>query len=394
MIQRTLLEKLISYKKFPVIAVLGPRQSGKSTLVRHAFPHYKYVSLDHEATLSFALEDPERFLQTYENEHGIILDEFQYAPKITSYIKRIVDEKKRPGFYVLTGSQNFIANNAITESLAGRVGILELLPLSIRELFQEKLIPTSLDDCIIRGSYPRLYAENFAPDELYPSYIKSYLEKDVRQLINVSNLSTFQRFLQLCAGSSGQLLNINAFAVECGVSFATIRNWLSILEASYIIFFVQPYFNNLKKRLIKSPKLYFFDTGIACSLLRISKADMMAVSPFRGPLFETLIMSDLYKQYCNRGITPPLYFWRDQSGVHEVDCILDEGFQQIPIEIKSGQTINPLFFKGITYWSELAGIDPQNGFIIYGGAEEQARKNGHVIGWQQAGFLLDFIAQK
>lgn len=391
MIARELKNTLLSYTKFPVITVLGPRQSGKTTLVKEVFPEYTYLSLDNESTLSFALDDPERFLQTYDNERGIILDEFQYAPKITSYIKRLVDEKKRPGYFVLTGSQNFLANALITESLAGRVGILTLLPLSLGELAQAGLLEKSADKLMIQGGYPRLYAEHFTPEELYNSYIKSYLEKDVRQLINVSNISTFQRFLQLCAGSVGQLLNINALAIECGVSFATIKSWLSILEASYIIFLVPPYFNNLKKRLIKSPKLYFFDTGIAAHLLRLTSPEMLALSPFRGPLFESCIIADLYKQYCNRGSTPPLYFWRDHSGAHEVDCILDEGLVQIPIEIKSGQTITSLFFKGLEYWCDLADIDPSTGYLVYGGADQQRRRNGQVIGWQQAGHLVDDV---
>lgn len=393
MIKRDLFEKLLSYTKFPVIAVLGPRQSGKTTLVKEAFPRYKYLSMDNESTLAFALEDPERFLQTYEHEVGIILDEFQYAPKITSYIKRLVDEKKRPGYFVLTGSQNFLANNLITESLAGRVGILNLLPLSISELKTADLLSERADTLMVQGGYPRLYAEHFSPEELYNSYIRSYLEKDVRQLINVTNLSTFQRFLQLCAGNVGQLLNINALATECGVSFATIRNWLSILEASYIIFFLPPYFNNFKKRLIKSPKLYFFDTGIACTLLRISSPDVLALSPFRGALFENMIIADLYKQYCNRGSIPPLYFWRDHSGAHEIDCILDEGIIQVPIEIKSGQTINPLFFKGLEYWQTLTESPENNGYLIYGGSEPQLRSKGHVLGWQDAGFLVDRVKQ-
>lgn len=397
MIKRELYEKLLSYTKFPVIAVIGPRQSGKTTLVKEAFSHYKYLSMDNEATLAFALEDPERFLQTYEHEQGIILDEFQYAPKITSYIKRIVDEKKRPGYFVLTGSQNFLTNSLITESLAGRVGILNLLPLSMSELKQAGLLPERADTMIIQGGYPRLYAEQFAPEELYNSYIRSYIEKDVRQLINITNLSTFQRFLQLCAGNVGQLLNINALATECGVSFATIRHWLSILEASYIIFLLPPYFNNFKKRLIKSPKLYFFDTGIACTLLRITSPEILAVSPFRGPLFENMIITDLYKQYCNRGTIPPLYFWRDQSGAHEIDCILDEGIMHVPLEIKSGQTINPLFFKGLEYWYTLTQTDSAHnnlGYLIYGGTEPQIRSKGQVLGWQDTAFLIERVKQE
>lgn len=351
-----------------------------------------HFSLDNEAVRSFALEDPERFLQTYENEHGIILDEFQYAPKIATYIKLAIDAKKRPGYFILTGSQNFLLNEAITESLAGRVGILNLLPLSLNELQENKISSNDVNDAIIKGSYPRLYDEHFLPDEFYPSYIQSYIERDVRQLINVGNVSTFQRFIQLCAGRIGQMLNIDALAVETGVSFPTIRHWLSILETSYIIFLLQPHFKNFNKRLVKTPKLYFFDTGLACSLLRLTSTDALALSSFRGALFESLIISDLYKQYVNKGIRPSLYFWRDQGGAHEVDCIIDEGTALYPIEIKSGMTVTSDYFKGLNYWNELSGTDSSRGFVIYGDSEVQSRRQGNLIGWRSAGQLLDRIA--
>lgn len=247
----------------------------------------------------------------------------------------------------MTGSQNFLVNKAITESLAGRVGILNLLPLSLNELNENKLLSTQINDVIIKGGYPRLYDEDLAPENLYPSYIQSYIEHDIRHLINVGNLSTFQRFIQLCAGRVGQLLNIDALATEAGVSFPTMRHWLSILQASYIIFLLQPYFKNFNKRLVKTPKLYFFDTGLACSLLRLTSPDTLALSPFREALFESLIISDLYKQYVNKGIRPPLYFWRDQGGAHEIGCIVDEGTTQYPVEIKSGMTITPDFLRDL-----------------------------------------------
>lgn len=391
MYTRDITQTLKDYAKFPVVALLGPRQSGKTTLVKSTFPNHIFLSLDNESTRSFALEEPERFLSTYDNEHGIILDEFQYAPKLTSYIKLAVDKKKRRGYYILTGSQNFLANAAIIESLAGRVGLLTLLPLSLHELVENQILPSTLHETILSGGYPALYDEKFLPTQLYPSYIQTYIERDVRQLINVGNLSTFQRFIQLCAGRIGQLLNYDALAVECGVSSPTIKHWLSILEASYIIFLLQPHFRNFNKRLVKTPKLYFFDTGLACSLLRITDHTTLALSPFRGALFESLIIADLYKQYCNRGERPPLYFWRDQSGAHEIDCIIDQGTTLYPIEIKAGQTITGNFFKAITYWNDLSKSNPSNGYIVYGDSESQARSIGNVIGWKAAGTLVERI---
>lgn len=394
MFYREMMRILKKYQKFPAIALLGPRQSGKTTLAQEAFPQHVFLSLDKESTRTFALEDPEGFLSTHENEHGIILDEFQYAPQITSYIKREVDNKKRPGYFILTGSQNFLMNQAITESLAGRVGILNLLPLSLQELHHNKILSSDVDTVCFNGFYPRLYNEHFSPAELYPSYIQSYIERDVRQLINVGNLALFQKFIQLCAGRTGQLLNINALADECGVSFPTMRQWLSILQASYIIFLLEPHFKNFNKRLVKTPKLYFYDTGVACSLLRISSPQQLSLSPFRGALFENVIIADIYKQYCHRGLRPSLYFWRDRGGAHEVDCIMDEGITLYPIEIKASKTITSDFFKGLDYWNEIAQATPEKGFIIYAGSEKQLRKRGNILGWQDARNMVENVSKR
>lgn len=394
MILRELKETLIRYSKFPVIALLGPRQSGKTTLVKDAFPNHKFLSLDDEVTRMFALEDPKGFLLTYENEHGIILDEFQYAPKITTYIKLEADNKKRPGYFVLTGSQNFLVNKAITESLAGRVGILNLLPLSNKELLDSNLMPSTLDELILNGGYPRIYAENFLPTELYPSYILSYIQRDVAQLINVENILVFKRFVQLCAGRIGQLCNVNALAAETGISSPTAKKWLSILESSYVIFFLEPHFNNFNKRLVKSPKLYFYDTGLASSLLRIDSVNSLELSHFRGALFESLIISDFYKQYCNLGSRPSLYFWRDTGGAHEVDCILDYGTKLYPLEIKSGKSINRESFRGLNYWKSLAKEAAGDAYVVYGGEERQQRKQGYVIGWKESSNLIKKITKE
>ncbi len=392
MFQRALYKTLQRYAKFPAVALLGPRQSGKTTLAQIAFPNHTFLSLDHEVTRAFALEDPENFLLSHENEHGIILDEFQYAPQLTTAIKLEVDKKKRPGYFILTGSQNFLMNKAITESLAGRIGILNLLPFSNQELLDNNIAPNDPNQLIFQGGYPRIYDENFLPTELYPSYILSYIQRDVGQLINVKNMTTFHRFVQLCAGRAGQLCNINALAVETGISAPTAREWLSMLEASYIIFFLEPHFNNFNKRLVKSPKLYFFDTGLACSLLRIDSADTLKLSHFYGALFENWIIADLYKQYCNLGMRPSLYFWRDTGGAHEVDCILDQGNICYPIEIKSGKTITNNFFTGLDFWNSLAKGDPQNAYLVYANDQKQIRKQGNVIGWKDASSIVEKIS--
>ncbi len=391
MYTRKLAETLKKYAKFPVVALIGPRQSGKTTLVQNVFPQYKFLSLDNEVTQAFALDDPEGFLLTNENEHGLILDEFQYAPKLTTYIKLEADKKKRPGYFILTGSQNFLVNKAITESLAGRVGILNLLPLSNKELLENKLAYETPNEIIFNGGYPRIYADQISPTEFYPSYILSYIQRDVGNLINAKNITTFRRFVQLCAGRIGQLCNVNALATETGISAPTAKEWLSILEASYILFFLEPHFQNFNKRLVKTPKLYFFDTGLACSLLRIDSADALNNSHFQGALFETLIISDLYKQYCNQGTRPSLYFWRDNGGAHEIDCILDQGAKNYPVEIKAGRIVASDAFRGIDYWNDLANANSRDSYLIYAGDEKQTRKHGNVINWQEASNLIENI---
>ncbi|MCK4517527.1 ATP-binding protein [Candidatus Babeliales bacterium] len=392
MFSRDLAETLKKYAKFPVVAILGPRQSGKTTLAQIVFPKHKFLTLDNEITQAFAMDDPEGFLATHENEHGLILDEFQYAPKLTTYIKLEADKKKRPGYFILTGSQNFLMNKSITESLAGRVGILNLLPLSNKELQDNNLIAKSPSEAIFNGGYPRIYDQNILPTEFYPSYIMSYIQRDVGDLINPKNMSTFRRFVQLCAGRIGQLCNVNALAAETGISAPTAKEWLSILEASFILFFLEPHFKNFNKRLVKSPKLYFFDTGLACSLLRIDSPEALSNSHFQGSLFESFIISDLYKQYCNDGRRPSLYFWRDAGGAHEVDCILDQGNKLYPIEIKAGKRVASDSFRGLTYWNELANANPQDSYLIYANDERQIRKQGNVIGWKDSSSLISNIA--
>lgn len=378
---RDLSDILIRYLKFPAVAILGPRQSGKTTLARNYFGKHQYVNLENPELRTFAIEDPNRFLREYQNDHGIIIDEFQYAPELLSYIQVLIDEIKRPGYFVLTGSQNFLVNQAITQSLAGRVGILTLLPLSLHELLHNELFQ-SIDMTILNGAYPRLFEASIAAIDFYPSYIQTYLERDIRQIAHVGDILVFQKFMKLCAARIGQALNIEDLATHVGVDQKKIKQWISVLEASYIIFLLKPHFKNFNKRLTKAPKLYFYDCGLACSLLDIKTPQTLNLSPYRGHLFESLIISDLQKQYYNCGLgDPSTYFWRDQNGRIEIDCIIDRGDKLIAIEIKSAETINPSFFTSLAAWSKLSGSNPEDSIIIYGGEQNQTRSQGKVISW-------------
>jgi uncharacterized protein len=392
MFKRSIESVLHEYVKLPVVAILGPRQSGKTTLAKNVFKKYAYTSFEDLATRELAQQDPRKFLSAYENEYGIIIDEFQNVPDILSYIQLEVDEKKRPGYFILTGSQNFLMNQAITQTLAGRVGILTLLPLSIHELATNKIDKKlTADDCIFNGGYPRIYDEQVLPGRLYPSYIQTYVERDVRQLTNVGDLRSFQRFMQFCAGRMGQQLNLSELASACGVSVPTAQRWVSILEASYILFMLQPHFKSFEKRLTKSPKIYFYDTGLACSLLGIESPDVLALHPLRGHIFEGFILADLCKQYFNIGTKPPLYFWRDLNGRLEVDGIIEDGLKLFPVEIKSGETVASDFFNNLTQWNALAQNNPDNGYVIYGGDLVQERSAGNLLGWKAAGGLVEKI---
>ena len=386
---RDISDVLVRYKKFPVIAILGPKQSGKTTLAKHYFNNYQFVSLENPESRDYAKNDPNKFLQQYENPHGLIIDEFQYVPELLSYIQVIVDEKKRPGYFVLTGSQNFLMNQSITQSLAGRVGILTLLPLSLNELKNNKLI-RDIDQVILDGSYPRLYEEKMLALDFYPSYIHTYIERDVRQVENIGDILVFQKFMKLCAARIGQELNIADIATNVGLDQRIINNWISILESSYIIFLLKPYFNNFNKRLVKRPKLYFYDTGLACSLLDIKNVDSLSLSSYRGSLFECLITLDFYKQFYNLAFNPSLYFWRDQNNRVEVDCLIDRGDKIIAVELKSGETIQTNYFKALLDWNEISSTSADNNNVIYAGKMNQERSSGRILSWLDA---TDFVAK-
>jgi uncharacterized protein len=377
--------------KFPVLSITGPRQSGKTTLVKELFKNHNYVLLENLDEREYAKSDPRGFLKKYSNEHGLIIDEVQHAPELLSYIQGIVDTENRPGYFILTGSQDFSVNEAITQSLAGRVGIVTLLPMSLHELKENNVLAPTLEEAVFLGGYPRLYNQNIEPSDFYPSYIRTYVERDVRQMINVTNLDNFQKFIRLCAGRTGQVLNLTSLGNDCNISHNTVDAWISILQASYIIFLLQPYHANFGKRLTKSPKLYFYDSGLACSLLRIKSADELSDHYNKGGLVEGFIIADLYKQYYHNGQEPGLSFWRDSAG-HEIDCVIEESNRLVPVEIKAGETFSPRFFDAITYWKDDVVKDPNmQGVVIYGGDQEQSRKLGEVVSWKNAGEILKKI---
>jgi predicted AAA+ superfamily ATPase len=366
-------------KGYPVITITGPRQSGKTTLARWVFKHKPYVSLEEPDQMEYASEDPRGFLAAYPG--GAILDEVQRCPALFSYIQTIVDQAKRPGHFILSGSQQFGLVSRITQSLAGRVGLLHLLPFSLGELKTGGITPGSLDDLLIKGCYPPVYDRDLTPSSWYANYVFTYLERDVRQMLNVRDLSVFQRFLRMCAARTGQIINLSGLANDCGITHNTAKAWVSVLEASYIVFLLQPHHRNFGKRLVKSPKLYFFDTGLAAWLLGINDPKQMSIHAMRGPLFESLAISELLKGRFNRGLASNLYFWRDNTG-NEVDVIAEQADRLIPIEIKSGQTVTQDYFAGIRKWLSLAGASDGSAVVIYGGEEGQKRSGMEVLPWR------------
>jgi len=383
MIERNLSSKLIGLsEQYPVVTVTGPRQSGKTTLVKAAFPKWAYVSLEEPDVWEFALTDPRGFIEAY--PEGVILDEAQRAPDLFSYIQTHVDEIGKEGVYILTGSFNFGLMEGISQSLAGRVAILELLPFSFSELEQAGRLPGTIEEVMFTGAYPRIYDQNLEPSEWYSNYVTTYLERDVRQIKNVADLSIFQRFLKMCAARSGQILNLSSLGDDCGITHNTAKSWLSVLEASYIAYLLRPHYRNFNKRLVKSPKLYFYDSGLLAYLLGVSASDVLNTHASRGHIFETWVVTELLKGRMNRGLRANVYFWRDNSG-HEVDCIIDQGDNLMPIEIKSGKTVSKDFFKGLRYWSKISKIAGSQSIVVYAGLMDQTRNEGNVLGWKSFG---------
>ena len=367
-ISRDMTKELLDLAaSYPVVTVLGPRQSGKTTLVRHLFQSKPYVSLENPDLRYFAEDDPRGFLQQY--PEGAIFDEIQRASWLLSYIQEIVDESKNKGMYILTGSHQHELHQSISQSLAGRTGIIKLLPFCLSELPKEYQ-NQDIEYYLFNGMYPRIYNDKLKPNSFYSSYLQTYVERDVRQMINIKDLSMFQRFIKLCASRIGQLFNAHSISNELGVSSHTIGQWLSILEASFVVFRLQPYFENLGKRIIKSPKLYFTDVGLATYCLDITRQEQLTRDPLRGNLVENFIISELIKQRLNQGITTPVYFYRD-SNQNEVDLLIKSGNELCPIEIKSSKTFNPIFLKGLKNFQAMVPERCNRAYLIYTGDHEQ-----------------------
>lgn len=385
MFERTLLSPLkAAALQYPVVTVTGPRQAGKTLLVRRAFPEKAYVNLEQPDVCEAALADPRHFLEVY--REGAILDEIQNAPALMSYIQVMVDEDQKDGQFILTGSHQLSLHQAVTQSLAGRTAMLNLLPLSLDELQSAGLSP-SLHQVLLNGFYPRIYDKGLTPTAAYRDYFQTYIERDVRQLINVKDLRSFQNFIRLFAGRIGQLLNANSLASEVGVSHNTIKHWISILEASFVVFRLEPYFTNISKRVVKSPKYYFCDCGLAAYLLGIETVDQLGRDPLRGQLFENMMVMDFVKARLNQARDPNLYFYRDNHG-NEVDLLYKVGSMLIPIEIKISQTYRKDFAKGLNYFHSILPDAAVGGAVVYTGDMELPLQNYQVLSYQKAAAIV------
>jgi len=380
MIERTLASKITALaQKFQVITLTGPRQSGKTTLVKANFPTLPYVSLEEPDIRQIALNDPRGFLSNYPK--GAILDEIQNAPDLFSYIQGLVDGDRQIQF-ILTGSSNFLLLEKISQTLAGRTAVLHLLPFSYSELEPNVTPFEHYESLIFKGQYPRIYDRDIPPTDFYPSYIQTYVERDVRMMKNIGDINAFIQFIQLCAGRTGQLLNYTSLANDAGISPNTAKAWLSILESSYILYRLQPFHKNFNKRLVKSPKLYFYDTGVACSLLGIRDENQVNTHYLKGALFENLIINEFIKRSFHRGEHQLPYFWRDSNN-KEIDCLLVEGEWIVPVEIKSSKTISNSYFDNLRYWYQLTGKTEQHGYVVYGGDQSTHTSKGMYVSWQQ-----------
>lgn len=373
-------------KCFPVVALTGPRQSGKTTLARSVFPQKTYITLEAPDTLEIAEKDPRGFLAGFPD--GAIIDEIQRSPALFSYLQSIVDLDGRTGLYVLTGSQQFGLLSRISQSLAGRVGLVQLLPFSYRELVRDEenkgassFVNINLDELLYKGLYPPIYDRNILPEIWFSNYVLTYIERDVRQILNVKDLSVFQRFVRMCAARNGQMLNLSSLANDCGITHNTAQAWISVLEASYIIHLLRPHYRNFGKRLVKTPKLYFYDTGLAAWLLNIQDAKHLGVHPSKGSLFEGFILGEMLKNRFNHGLASNLFYWRNNLG-DEIDLLEERGEVLFPIEIKAGQTLNSDFFKELKKWQKIAGEFSGNARLIYGGEQSSLCQGITVSSWK------------
>ena len=385
-IKRELAAKLKSaVKKFPIVGIVGPRQSGKTTLAKSVFPEYRYVNLEEPDVRQFAQDDPRGFLEIYSVR--TIIDEVQRVPDLFSYLQAHVDRNKESGQYILTGSQNFSLMEKISQSLAGRISLFNLPPLSYTELIKAKIKFSDYSEYIIKGGYPRVFSKKIKPSDWYPNYIQTYIERDLRNMQNLTDLGTFQIFVKLCAGRVGQTVNLSSLGQDAGISHNTVKQWLSLLQAGFIIFFLPPYFKNFNKRLVKAPKLYFLDTGLATWLLGIENNNQLKQHFALGNLFENWIILEYLKNRFNSGKSTNTYFWRDKTG-HEVDLLTVSEGKLSAVEIKSGKTFNRNYIDNINYLNKVSKEKIDKNFIIYGGETDQIRNNLLIYGWKSLPKLL------
>lgn len=386
-IRATAEDRLHSY---PVLTITGPRQSGKTTLARLLRPKARYASLEDPDIRAFATEDPRGFLADIGGDEAII-DEVQRVPDLLSYVQGLVDAGNEMGRFILTGSSQFELIESVTQSLAGRTALLTLQPFSLGELKAVGRAPTSVAQLLQQGLFPPIHDRPVAAEVWLQDYIATYVERDVRALMNIRDVVAFQRFVQLCAGRCGQLLNINSLAEDAGINRATAQSWLSVLQASHLVLLVQPWATNLSKRLIKTPKLYFVDSALAASLMGVRDVSQVMSHPLRGALFENWAIMELIKSQCNAGLRPAVYFLRDKQG-RELDALVETGFERvIGVEIKSGATVASDYFKGLDYWGERLSMVTLNPWLIYGGDSQQHRERGHVVPWNDMDALLNEV---
>ena len=376
MVKRTISDHVIKlFSQFPVVTITGPRQSGKTTLARSCFSELPYVNLEHPETRMFASEDPVKFMAKYKN--GAVIDEIQRVPQLSSYIQVLVDEKQTNGMFVLTGSQQFNMLETVSQSLAGRTVIIKLLPFSVSEIIEGyPEFDAETDNFIFHGFYPRIFEQKIDPVTGYAGYIETYIERDLRQLTRIQDLGLFQRFLKLCAGRVGQLLNYSNLANDVGISHKAASEWITLLEASFIVYKLPPYYRNISKRLMKSSKLYFYDTGLASRLLGIDESYQIETHPLRGALFENLVVSEIMKSSFNNAKPSNLYFFRDAKG-HEVDLLYQKADKNIAIEIKSSGTVRDDFFKGLDYFNNNIETAEKK-ILIYDGERNEERSRAIV----------------
>lgn len=380
MIQREATDKIREMaKKFPVLVFTGPRQSGKTTLSRLVFPEYRYVSLENPDNLEFAQNDPNGFLNIYDKY--VIIDEAQNAPQLFSYIQQLVDDSGIPGHYILSGSQNYLMLEKITQSLAGRVYLIELLPLCFSEI--DTVVQQNVFKSIVYGGYPRIYDKTIEPFDFYPSYIQTYIERDVRSILNVQDLSLFRKFINICALHAGQIFNASSISKTIGVDLKTVQRWLSILETSYIAFTLKPWHKNFSKRIIKSPKLYFYDTGLLSYLLGIETPEELISSTYKGALFENYSLLEIMKNHKNKGINRNYYFWRDSNG-NEIDLIIERGLNVQCVEMKASATVKSEFLKSLHYLDSLNTEISMTHYLMNTQDESQKRTNETIVSWKDA----------